>query len=241
MGSGTSNQGNPGQTVWLHLYSLNNDSRLATFNAFAATFNTGIFHAGVEVYGQEWSFVEVEGVIKCEPGMCPNFPGLYRGKRKIGVTNMTEQEVDALINAMKNDNEGPWQGQNYETMTKNCCHFSEEFAYRMTNKKISFWVKSWARFLIRIAAVTFKGMDARKKLDDAFVKEEYMFGDFTRGILCMGRNRRGAKINDTYRCGDCTCGLFRFCCVSQDAWDRGFVWNRSRSHRVLDLRLFGIG
>lgn len=242
-------------TVYLHLYSLGHNCPISTINTVLSKFNTGVYHAGIEVYGKEWSFLGCDereelgvppsallpfpahlggGVRYCKPGQMESHT--YRGKKKIGATSMTDEEVYKLLDTMEADG---WRGHNYDVFTKNCCHFSEEFAERLGVPKLSFWVKSWARFWMRISAVHNKGIDSRMQRDYASLEKEqndeasYKLGDFTRGIVCIGKNRRGAGITDKCRCGDYTCGLFRFCCVSQDAWDRGFVWSRSRTHRVL--------
>lgn len=244
-----------GTPVYLSMYSLGGFGKI---NAVLSKFNTGVYHAGIEVYGKEWSFLgcdeeneldvppsasqrlltldgemdERGGVRYCDPGQLNEvqFCGKWRGKRKIGVTTMTEEKVHELLDTM--DKEG-WIGHTYDLLTKNCCHFSEEFAQRLGVPKFTFWVKRWVRFWMRIAAVYQKGVDSRMQEKYANFTEGYKFGDFTRGLLYIGRQRRGVGISDRYRCGDCTCGLFRFCCFPQDKWDRGFVWNRFHTHRVL--------
>jgi hypothetical protein len=49
----------------LHIYDLGHDDKIQGVNALLKVMGTGAFHAGVEVYQEEWSFGFVEKGSAC--------------------------------------------------------------------------------------------------------------------------------------------------------------------------------
>jgi len=111
-----------GEPVWLHIYDVSG-ATVQWVNNIIRPVGTGAFHAGVEVFGQEWSFGYAtenrSGVYQCRP-RC-NTQHKYRESVEMGTTKLTEAEVTALVEAMRKD----WLGYTYDLLVHNCCHFSD--------------------------------------------------------------------------------------------------------------------
>jgi len=116
-----------GEPVWLHIYDV--FGALERVNSVMKPVGTGAFHAGVEVFGKEWSYGYAiqgnSGVYHCKP-RC-NDRHRYRESVAMGGTCMTEIEVASLIQEMRS----AWVGVEYELLTKNCCHFSDALCRRL--------------------------------------------------------------------------------------------------------------
>jgi len=111
-----------GEPVWLHIYDVSG-ATVQWINNVIRPVGTGAFHAGVEVFGQEWSFgyaIESRtGVYPCKP-RC-NTQHKYRESVEMGATTLTEAEVQALVEEMRKE----WMGCTYDLLVHNCCHFSD--------------------------------------------------------------------------------------------------------------------
>jgi len=121
------NQSPSGEPVWLHIYDV--FGALEKVNSFMKPVGSGAFHAGVEVYGKEWSYgyatEGMEGVYWTKP-RC-NDRHRYRESVNMGGTPLTETEVLMLVLEMKNH----WPGFAYDILVRNCCHFSDALCRRL--------------------------------------------------------------------------------------------------------------
>jgi hypothetical protein len=112
--------------VTLHVYSLGTTSTVKRANRLLHMLGTGIFHAGVEVYGVEYFFAghateTGSGIRKCIPGACDNhthFKSLPMGR-----VERSKDDVLAILREMS----GCWTMELYNLLTRNCCHFALEF------------------------------------------------------------------------------------------------------------------
>lgn len=121
------------QTVWLHVYHC--DPYTGFLNRVALKHaDIGIYHAGVEVYGQEWCFQYFEdtwndptisGIIRCRPKQMIDYE--YQESISLGQTQLSEGAVDQLIYSLHNE----WPACSYHLTRRNCLTFAEHFVSRL--------------------------------------------------------------------------------------------------------------
>jgi len=110
-------------------------------NSFLESFGTGAYHCGIEVYGKEWSFHQINsgtGVFECAPRSCTQHT--HKQSVVMGVTSLSKEEVERLINRLRRE----WPGRGYEVLTRNCCHFSNTLSVRLGTGEIPRWCTSLA-------------------------------------------------------------------------------------------------
>jgi len=132
----------PGTLVTLHVYSVTRLSAIQRANGVLGSFGTGAYHAGVEVYGREWSFGATEdgssGVFCCGPADCDDHA--YIRAIPMAETRATEAEVLGLIGRLRTE----WSGDDYDLLRCNCCHFSDELLRRLGVGPAPGWLTSLA-------------------------------------------------------------------------------------------------
>lgn len=121
--------------VTVHIYDLG--PVCVDLNALGRAVGTGAFHAGVEVYGAEYSF-SPGGVCHFPPRGCPHH--IYREPIQMGRTRMSKRDVDNLIGKLVRE----WPGIRYDILERNCCHFSNELCNRLGVGSLPYWVTSLA-------------------------------------------------------------------------------------------------
>eukprot|EP00884_Botryococcus_braunii_P018666 jgi/Botrbrau1/5483/Bobra.27_1s0026.1 len=135
--------------VLLHVYDVtktasdNTNTAIKRFNSVTRDVMGvgGVFHGGVEVNGAEWSYGfcdEGTGVYCCEPKKNPMYT--YRESHALGTTVLSSLELQQVIA----DLQLAWQGAQYDLLTRNCCHFCEDFAARLRVNSIPAWVNRMA-------------------------------------------------------------------------------------------------
>merc|ERR1712039_422587 len=94
----------------------------------------GIFHAGVEVYGEEWSFQYFEdtwndpfvsGLIRCLPKRMVDYE--YQESINLGPTPFSQEEVDQFLLALHYE----WPACSYHLTHNNCLTFAEHFTGKL--------------------------------------------------------------------------------------------------------------
>ena len=113
----------------------------------------GIFHGGVEVYGDEWSFGYIDrgtGVYRCQPKKNPMYA--YRESVALGVTSLSPARVSAAVAALK----AAWDGPSYDALGRNCNHFCEALCEALGCEGPPKWLNSFANNArgVRDAAVS---------------------------------------------------------------------------------------
>lgn len=116
--------------VWLHIYHC--DPYTGFLNqAFLSRNDVGIYHAGVEVYSNEWSFQyfedtwddpSVSGLFRCPPRQMAGYE--YQESVHLGVTPLSEEEVEKELERLREE----WPACSYHLTRNNCLVFAEHFA-----------------------------------------------------------------------------------------------------------------
>jgi len=130
------------QLVMLHIYDVTQQSSVQWLNTVFANEKSpmkfgGIFHVGVEVHGVEYSF----GYAQEGSGICWNMPKQsayhhFRETVEMGMSQMTVLEFGQVIKEVKSE----YRGDEYNLLTKNCCHFADDICQRLKLGKIPSWV-----------------------------------------------------------------------------------------------------
>mmetsp|Transcript_5878 Transcript_5878/g.16807 ORF Transcript_5878/g.16807 Transcript_5878/m.16807 type:complete len:227 (+) Transcript_5878:49-729(+) len=134
--------------VTLHVYDAGMSELVRGMNHILRPFGSGAFHCGVVVYGSEWSYSNVQaseggpvagtGVFDCDPMQCEGHR--YLETVEMGETSLRDGEVAALLAQLREE----WPVAAYDTVTRNCCHFSSELCCRLGVGDIPPWVTSLA-------------------------------------------------------------------------------------------------
>lgn len=175
--------------VWLHIYDVPSHPTGRRMNGALRRIGTGAFHAGVEVYGQEWSFGSAEdedegtGVFSCAPKGCEGHA--YRESLPMGHTPLSEEEVRELLGRLSKE----WQANDYDMLRRNCCHFSDMLCEELQVGGIPRWVRNLSGFA--------------RRLDDS----RQSFHQAVASATMRGKSRRGAGESDAYRFGDFSTGV----------------------------------
>jgi len=101
----------------------------------------GIFHGGVEVFGDEWSFgycPDGTGVYRCEPRRNPMYE--YRESVPLGVTSLSPARASAAVAALR----AAWRGRDYEVLERNCNHFCEALCEALGCEGPPAWLNAFA-------------------------------------------------------------------------------------------------
>jgi len=136
--------------VTLHVYDIGCGDGDRTLNCILGTIlGAGAFHCGVEVHGCEWSYGEVmgarpdddppvSGVSECKPQQA--YRHTYGRSVEMGSTHASPREVLSLLRLLM----GEWPAHHYNIVSRNCCHFCDEFCHRLLVGGIPAWVNKLA-------------------------------------------------------------------------------------------------
>lgn len=143
-----------GLEVFLHIYDVSKQASIQRLNGFLAHRKSpvkfgGVFHAGVEVNGCEWSYGSthdpaVSGVTCVDPKEDPQHH--FRQTVTLERTSLSEREVDEVISSLREE----YLGGDYNLLRRNCCHFSDDLCQRLGVGRIPGWVYRLSRIGARI-------------------------------------------------------------------------------------------
>lgn len=135
--------------VRVHVYDVSQEESIQKINRILAHKSSplkigGVFHAGVEVNGLEWSFgfsasESHPGVSCVEPKTHPQHH--YRQTVKMGKTKVSPEDIADIIAQMLEE----YPGDDYDLLRRNCCHFADDFCRRLGVGGIPGWVIRLAR------------------------------------------------------------------------------------------------
>jgi hypothetical protein len=98
-------------------------------DSFLRDSNLGAYHCGVEVLGDEWSYMgfhdawdnpNISGVVQNEPRKHRTY--LFKETVYMGETHLAEEDVDHVIERMMDT----WPACKYHIVTNNCTDFARE-------------------------------------------------------------------------------------------------------------------
>lgn len=148
---------NVGVEVIIHIYDVSQEDSIRKLNKFLAhRFSPvklgGVFHAGVEVNGLEWSFGSswsdtVPGISCVEPKTHPQHT--FRQTVNMRRTKRSEEDIADIIAVLIED----YPGHDYDLLRRNCCHFADDFCRRLGVGGIPGWVHRLARVGARVDSV----------------------------------------------------------------------------------------
>lgn len=143
-----------GLPVVIHVYDVSQQDTIKHVNKmlaheYAPLKLGGIFHAGVEVNGLEWSFGFTpsstrSGVFCCMPKQ--NAQHHYRESVRCRYTSLSAEQINSVITELVEE----WRGRDYDLLRRNCCHFADEFCRRLKVGGIPGWVHRLARIGARL-------------------------------------------------------------------------------------------
>ena len=121
--------------VYVNIYRLipSGDKSGQVSNDALEFIKMGIYHAGVEIFGQEYSFgmdpsnsgdPNKDGVFVVRPRSAA---GEFKEQVKLGDVSLDKPAFDRLLNEMRPE----WRAISYHILKHNCCYFSEALALRL--------------------------------------------------------------------------------------------------------------
>jgi len=138
-----------GLQVLLHVYDVSQEEGIQKLNRILAHKSSffklgGVFHAGVEVNGLEWSFgfsmSETHPGVSCvAPKKHPQHH--YRQTVVLKPTYLKAEDVADIISNLIEE----YPGDDYDLLRRNCCHFADDFSRRLGVGGIPNWVIRLAR------------------------------------------------------------------------------------------------
>ncbi|CAE7385025.1 unnamed protein product [Symbiodinium natans] len=131
------------KTVLLHVYDLEGFTNANGGMNFLVTKVSlgGAFHAGVEVYSNEWSYGK-RGVTCDAPRTVEGH--VYRCSIPLGNTPLIPQQVASVLQDLLQ----VWKGDDYDMFSHNCCLFAADFCRRLgVGEGFPKWIDRFARHL----------------------------------------------------------------------------------------------
>merc|ERR1712096_528671 len=139
----------PGMSVRIHIYDVSTEESIQKLNRILAHKRSplklgGVFHAGVEVNGLEWSFgysasCTQPGISCVEPKTHPQHH--YRQTVQLRNTLVLPEDIADIITSLIEE----YPGDDYDLLRRNCCHFADDFCKRLGVGGIPGWVHRLAR------------------------------------------------------------------------------------------------
>mmetsp|Transcript_23318 Transcript_23318/g.73036 ORF Transcript_23318/g.73036 Transcript_23318/m.73036 type:complete len:399 (+) Transcript_23318:37-1233(+) len=145
-----------GPAVRLNVYDLADIGMCVDLSEALASLNkhtmglweVGIFHAGVEISGVEYSFGYCEygtGVYACEPRQAGG--ARFRTSIKMGRARYTARMVEARLSALA----ATWSGSSYSLVHRNCCHFCDTLCFSLGVGRVPAWVNGLAENVSKLS------------------------------------------------------------------------------------------
>lgn len=174
--------------VVLHIYDLSKGEAAQGVNAFLRRVGASAFHAGVEVFGVEWSYGSTpddedgSGIFDCEPTQCGGH--YYRESLPMGMTTKTPDEVWVLLESMRSR----WLAEEYDLLRQNCCHWSDVFCQELGVEGLPFWV-----------SLNISGMGNSLRRMTRSVLTDWVAGSVGSSTSCRDRFRGKFELDECHR------------------------------------------
>jgi len=159
--------------VSVHIYDVNGIALVQNFNSLLYPLGLGAYHAGVEIFAKEYSFAyrgpgSVTGVFACSPRECPVHT--YRLSVDMGSCHLAIERVTDLVFRLRSD----WRSDRYNLLTRNCCHFADQFCKELGVGPLPSWVLSLAGGAALLAgfgrSMLFGRVDSAEERDKKFAE-----------------------------------------------------------------------
>mmetsp|Transcript_44140 Transcript_44140/g.103170 ORF Transcript_44140/g.103170 Transcript_44140/m.103170 type:complete len:282 (-) Transcript_44140:166-1011(-) len=155
-GDGSETESPNPKDVWVHVYHC--DPYTGFLNRMLLkNSEIGIYHAGIEVYGEEWSFQYFEdtwndptisGIIRCAPKQMSGYE--YQESLNLGPTSLSEVEVDDLLETLCDE----YSASTYHLTHRNCLTFAQHLAGRLqAPRPFPDWILGILEASTRVGAV----------------------------------------------------------------------------------------
>lgn len=203
----------PASTVLLNVYDVGEEELVQKINAWGTMGDKflfgGVFHVGVQIYGQEYGFGMVEepgitGVCACAPRS--NDQHKYKCTLDMGPTNMTEKEVDALLESLSHAPE--WEGITYDLLHHNCLHFARSLCEKVDVRHMPHW-------LDRLGRTAAKVQIASEEATENWGKAKQVAQDTRRDLSEAWQNFRASVPGMRERFAEATTLFFAKACGSR--------------------------
>ncbi|KAI4838764.1 PPPDE peptidase [Plasmodium brasilianum] len=153
--------------VYLNIYDLDAVSKVV--NTVARSVGAGAFHAGVEVYGYEYSFGGKDILNR-------RFQ-THSTDDILVKTPLTKEEVDLLVEVMKLQ----WIGDTYDILSRNCLNYADYFCNLLDVGSIPDWVMSlqkkvtWVKSNLNVATTKLKELNKAAGIPTVinYIKKKY--------------------------------------------------------------------
>jgi len=134
--------------VRIHIYDVSHEDTIIQINQVFARKDSplkfgGAFHVGVEVNDLEWCFGASQsdtkpGIACLMPRGHPNHH--FRQTVFLGYTELRAEDISALISDLIEQ----YPGRDYDLLSRNCCHFADDFCCRLGVGHIPNWIHRFA-------------------------------------------------------------------------------------------------
>ena len=133
------------ENVYLNVYDLSN------LNECLWNCGLGIYHTGIQIEDNEYSFGGIQGIYVCKPtSIIP-----LREKILLGQTNINYQKINEIIRDLQND----FYPERYHPTNNNCNHFTNALAKVILNKSIPSYVNRIPYFCSCLSCFITKEID----------------------------------------------------------------------------------
>jgi len=119
--------------VILNVYDLDVER-----NQYLYGFGLGMYHSGVQVGGNEWTFASGGGIYSHEPRGAGG--ATFREAISLGNYGGTQRDLDRILDELRDS----FKGSSYHVLTQNCNCFSDALVQRLLNKPIPGFVNRLA-------------------------------------------------------------------------------------------------
>jgi len=137
----------PPNFVFINVYDIGDAEIFQKINRMSTVNDNvligGIYHAGVEIYGAEWSFgftEEEDSGVYAVPPRCAS-QHTYRVTCPLGPSQLSEEEVETVIMQLRDK----WRGEEYSLLHHNCLDFANALCAKLGVGRIPGWIDRFGR------------------------------------------------------------------------------------------------
>jgi len=118
--------------IVLNVYDLNES------NEMLYPWGLGMFHSGVQIGGNEWTFASGSGIFSHDPRGAGG--AKFREAIEMGEFKGTQSDLDRALDELRET----FKGTSYHVLTMNCNSFADALVSKILHKNIPAWVNRLA-------------------------------------------------------------------------------------------------